>query len=393
VRAFASYAQRREEDMSSVGRIVAELRLRGLTTFHDRGSFVAGDPIEDRIARELALTSVYVPFLNPEALASPAVTELEFKPAARLARAGRLQIAAAVARLGKTHAEITERSWPVLAYPFDARWTRIVHGEAAISDEEAAAIAACALRAALRPSEGPGDGSWHLLVATRGDRPTAEQLVVDATEFLGGESPRPGTPTDWRRVWNGLCDLAAVLKEHGRRRDVVIEPCCHLTGAVAAGYAFRCAAQWRPSVVGEDGSPCLRALDREHPELSITCDHGSLTGNTLTAEIGLLPQPIAPAVERTLASSQPPRRRLLVERREHSRRMGAADLAVMAGTVADRLKRERNDCGATRVEIFMAAPAAFAVLFGAELGGVGCPVRLHEHTGDRYVFTLELETT
>lgn len=393
VRAFTSYAQRRDEDIRSVGHVAEELRLRGLTTFHDRASFVDGDGIEARINDELALTSVYVPYLNEHALHSAPVTELEFKPAARLAQAGRLQIAAAVHELGSTHAEIIERTWPTLAYPFDARWTHILAGEGEIKCKAAGEVARRAVRAALKPGQGPRDGAWHLLVATRGDRPLGEQLVVDATDFLGGEVPQPGAPENWRRVWRGLCDLSAALKEHGRRREIVIEPCCHLTAALATGFAFRCSAGWRPSVLGEDGSPCRRSVERDDAGLLITPDHGSLDGTVLSVEIGLLPQSIARAVEATLAGGKRPRRRLLVERHDHTQRLTPSELAVMAGAVADRLKRERNECGAARVDLYMAAPAAFAVLLGVELGGVGCPVRMHEHAGNDYVFTLELECT
>jgi hypothetical protein len=391
VRAFASYSQERIEDKNSVGRLVAELRLRGLTTFHDNGSFVDGDAIETRIADELDSAAVYIPFLTSHALQSRAVCDLEFKPAARRARAGGLRIVALAHGLGADHKELTQRTWEKLAYPFDARWTHISRGTLELEPGEAAAAALKALRAALPPAKGPSQGHWHVVVATRGDRPTGEQLVVDATEFLGGRVPRPGTPADWQRFFRAVQDLAAVMKEHSRRRELIIEPCCHLTGAVASGFVFRPGAQWRPRVVADDRHTCARSGFREHPGLSIQADDGSLDGTALSVEVGLLPQPIAPAVERTLAARPAPRRRLLVERTAVGRRLEADELAAMAGVIADRLKRERNDCAARRVDLYLAAPAAFAVRLGTELGGVGCPIQLHEHVRDHYQTTLELE--
>jgi hypothetical protein len=35
-------------------------------------------------------------------------------------------------------------------------------------------------------------------------------------------------------------------------------------------------------------------------------------------------------------------------------------------------------------------PAAFAVLLGAELGAVGCPLQLHETHNDSYLTSIEL---
>jgi hypothetical protein len=70
LRAFASYSWAMTDDVTSVSDLVAELRMRALTTFRDRDSLTPGAGIEANILRQLGASDVVVPYLTPHALAS-----------------------------------------------------------------------------------------------------------------------------------------------------------------------------------------------------------------------------------------------------------------------------------------------------------------------------------
>src|ERR1700733_3258952 len=86
LRAFSSYSWKNDDDIESIGRLVCELRLRGLTVFRDRESLVAGASVEAIIAQELARSALVMPLLTPDSLASDPMVEMEFKRARDLQR-------------------------------------------------------------------------------------------------------------------------------------------------------------------------------------------------------------------------------------------------------------------------------------------------------------------
>src|SRR4051794_30964214 len=86
LRAFASYSWASTDDVTSIGDLVAELRMRAFATFRDRDSLGPGAGIEANVLRQLAASDVVVPYLTPHALASDPVVEMEFRTAAALQR-------------------------------------------------------------------------------------------------------------------------------------------------------------------------------------------------------------------------------------------------------------------------------------------------------------------
>lgn len=390
--AFLSYCWERAEDIESIGRIEKHVRLRGLSVFRDLRSLSDGDDLAAEIEAALAVASVFAPYLTPESIASDPVVDLEFLPAVRLKRdTGAPTIVATARGLGESHTDLRKRTWSRLGYPFDARWTKIVlEGDEALSDEDAREAACRILGAAVAQLTLDGDEALPMQIVTRGDRPAARGFVVDATEQLGGSPPRPGDVEDWEAFASALRDLAQALTGAGCARPLEIECRCHLTAAVAAGFAFRAASGWDIAVRADDGALCLRSARRTHPDLKTHVEHGPLTASGLSVEIGLLPQPIDDAVERTLRDGDPPRRRLIISRPDCSERMPSSELGAMAGAIADTIKAQAQGCG--HVDLFIAAPAAFAVLLGHELNGLARELRLHEFVGDRYLQTLRLET-
>src|SRR4051812_12446622 len=164
LRAFSSYAWAAAEDTETVGRLVAELRLRGFTVFRDRDSLPPGADLEATIHAELARTDLVMPLVTPKSLESDPVVEMEFKTARDLQRnAGRPVLVPIVRNLGSTHAKVTEATWGRLRHDFASQWVTLAsNGCDVLGLDEVAHIAAGGLRAVLRPEQGPADGTWRL---------------------------------------------------------------------------------------------------------------------------------------------------------------------------------------------------------------------------------------
>lgn len=393
LRAFASYSWASSDDVTSVDDLVAELRMRGFTTFRDRDSLTPATGIEATVRRQLADSDVVVPYLTPYALDSDPVVEMEFRTAATLQRDhGRPRLMPIVRNLGDDHAEVTENTYERLRYDFRARWTGQIApaGDSPLPHELTARYAADALRAALPDGQGPAGGHWRLIVATRGDRPAPWPLTVDATELLGGERGLPGDPATWQRIYTALCDLKTTLTAHGNRREIEICTACHLTAAVATGYVFRCPTGWRVGAITADGSLIRRSpsLAEEALEFVLELNAFTASGGVLAVDIDLVPRHIEHAVVRTLR--EPQRARLSVRRRDAAAHMHPNEFGAAAGAIAARIKRMRSELRASRVDVFLAVPSPLALLLGTELGAVGCPVRLHEHHNDEYLPSLDL---
>ena len=375
--------------MDSIGRLVCELRLRGLTVFRDLESLNAGAPVEGTIRKELTRSALVMPLLTPESLASDPVVEMEFKGTWDLQReCGTPALVPLVRNLGANHAEITANTYKRLKYDFGAKWTQIATpGDGPVEIQEIARFASEGLRATMPPGEGPGDGSWRLSVATRGEPPAGEELLIDATELLGGAESRPGTASDWARVHAGICNLVRVLGAHGLRRKIVIEPHCHLSAAVAVGHAFRFAAGWIPSVQANGTSFTRGKPDRI--KITPTVEYGTFTatGGTLAAIVDLVPRDIFRSAIDSFAS---PPRAIVHYTRATGAHLQAQETADLAVRIAQDIKRLRGETKAGRVDLYLCVPAAFAVLLGAELGAVGCPVRLHETHNDTYITSIEI---
>lgn len=205
--------------------------------------------------------------------------------------------------------------------------------------------------------------------------------------MLGGTESRPGTAADWARVHAGVCDLARVLGAHGLRREIVIEPRCHLSAAVAVGHTFRFAAGWTPTVQA-NGTAFTRG-DPDRSEITPTVEYGTFTadGGTLAAIVDLVPRDIYRCATDSFTS--PPRATVHYTRAAGSH-LTAQETADLAVRIAQDVKRLRGEVKADRVDLYLCVPAAFAVLFGAELGAVGCPVCLHETHNDTYLTSIEL---
>jgi SMODS-associated and fused to various effectors sensor domain/TIR domain len=389
--AFVSYSRHTRTALL----LTEELRLRGFATFRDFDSMQHGHRIESDIEEGLARADAVIFDVTEEALASEAVVEVEFKPTMRRARSGP-PLALAVCRgLGSTPAEVHENTWARLTTPFDATWTMVLPGptdpDVPIDTADAALAARRALAGVFRPGRGPEVGRWNIHVATHGHPSFGPELTVDATNLVGGNERRTGTPEDWSRIWRALCDLERVLAGHGTRRAITLTAYAHLTAAVAVGFAFRRTKGWDLCVEAGGRDDCQQSELLAHDDLTVSVDPGSLNGRVMVVEIDLLGHGIEPAVERALRGGQPPRARLLVRRRENHARIELSEFGAMAAATAHEIKRQQRRLGVTELRFFLAAPLPFAVLLGAELNAAGAQVQLHEFDGHNYHPSLTLD--
>lgn len=392
LRAFASYSWAATDDVTTIDTLVAELRMRGFAVFRDRESLAPAAKLEQTIRRELAVADVVVPYITRQSLASDPVVELEFSTAAELDR-GRdhPRLMPIVRNLGETHAAVTAATYPRLHYDFGAHWTQLApSGDGPLPLDEVARYAADALRVALPDGSSHDEGAWRMQLATRGDRPAPWPVTIDATDLLGGPVPTAGDRQTWQRLYAALCDIKARLTAHRSRRDIEITTSCHLTAAIAAGYVFRAPTGWRLGAVVDGSTVISRSASLVNDTLNFTAEYGTFTahGGVLAVVIDLVPRGIESAVVRSF--QQPPRARLTITRNDTSAHISPAQFAAIAGCVATRIKQARAEVRAERVDLFIAVPAALALLLGAELGSLGCPIRLHEHHDDSYQPSLEL---
>lgn len=366
--------------------------MRGFVVFRDRDSLGPAARLEPTIRRELAAADVVIPYITPQSLASDPVVELEFSTAAELDRErDHPRLMPIVRNLGETHADVTAATYHRLHYDFGAHWTHLApSGDGPLPLDEVARYAADALRVALPEGSRHDGGPWRVQIATRGDRPASWPVTVDATALLGGAVPTPGDRKSWERLYVALCDVKARLTAHGSHRDIEIATSCHLTAAIVAGYVFRAPTGWRVGAAVDGTTVISRSASLVSDTLNFKSEYGSFAaqGGVLAVVIDLVPRGIESAVVRSY--QQPPRARLAVSRGNTSAHIAPTEFAAMAGCIASRIKQARTEVRAERVDLFIAAPAALALMLGAELGSLGCPIRLHEHHNDTYQTSLEL---
>jgi hypothetical protein len=386
-RAMVSYAHADETD--TVGRIEQELRLRGFHVVRDMESFRAGRATEGEMADGIS-SNVIVAHLGPNALKSEAVIESELKPALRAYNTtGKPVVVIVPHGIGADRAEVDATIAGRLPYSANVSWGPIFGNPDPLPNDEAARIADQALGSLLGASRGAGGECWQIKVATRGTRTAAPGILVDATDLVGGHDPRPGTPEDWQRFYTGLRDLEHALRAHDDRRRVEFTLAAHLTASVAAGFAFR--REWQVCVNDDVGQMCQLGDKVDYDGFDIPpVQPGTGSDERLFVEIAITGANIEQDVEAVIERTGMPRARLRIGR-EAGERMPSTEFAAAAAGAAQLIKNVRRQNRAKRVDLFMAAPAAFAALLGSQLNALGCPLVLHERYDDDYIETLTLD--
>lgn len=392
--AFVSYSQHRQTAL----RLTEELRLRGFATFRDLESIEHGHRIEADIASGLARADVVVFDLTEEALASTPVVDLEFKPSRQLAEENACRpVRLCVCRgLGADASAVQDRTWSILAEPFDATWTKVIpeptDTQIPIALAHAKAVANLALRGAFGVRLDPIGRAWKVKVSTHGTASPGGDFNVDATSLVGGDARQPGQPEQWQRIWDGLVDLERAMTKHSSITDVELTLSSHLTAGLAAGFAFRRTKGWSLQV-GARGSQALCAQSDHctQDDLDFKPDPGSLNSTYMTVEIDLLGNGIGLAVGEALRAMTPPRQRLSWSLKDNSTRIDPDLFGAMAASIGRNIKREQARLRTTDVHLFVAAPVQFAALLGAELNALNATVHLYEHHEHSYRPSLTLD--
>lgn len=386
-RGMVSYCHQDEKETPV--RLVQELRLRGVTMLRDLEHFRAGRSTNASMTDAIS-GNLVVAHLAEQALESTAVMDKELKPALRsYNETGKPLVVLVAHGLGETWDKVDDRIAGRLPAAISARWGKVYPESEPIAEEECAAIAAHAINSHFGAGRGPGDGCWELTLVTRGTPMPSPGLLVDATAIVGGREPRCGNAEEWTRIYAGIEDLAAALHAHGRRRRLDLTPQCHLTAAVAVGYAFRRACGWTMCVRDRGGVACdqgpLRVFDRF---IVPPVEDGRAGDDRLFVELAV-GRRIDRAVETLIAKTGVPHARLRI-RLDDGADLAPEEMAPAAAAIADLIKRERERLGVQSVALLMAAPAALAALLGAELNALGAQLDLYEHAMDGYVPTLSL---
>jgi hypothetical protein len=393
VGALLSYSHAVET--TSAARLATELRLRGVQVVRDVEAFESGEPVDSAMAAAVA-SDLVVSHLTPEALASDVVVSQELVPALRGQRdQGRPAVVFVPHGLGADHAEVEAAAALRLKASVSAKWVPVIVEDRAepLTVEVSASVARAALRRAVASRLSNLEGLGELHVLTHGTPSAPDALVVDGTELLGGPARRVGTPEDWARLYDGLFDVADVLGAGRRSPGLDVVPRCHLSAAVMCGFVFRRAAGWKIAVRSRDGDLCAQSST---PALGrVRCspiDPGPADDGRLFVEISLAGQSIEAAVDSVIERTGVPMGRLRFWRPDGELAdLTPNEIGALAAAIGLQVKRARGELRAARVEFFIAAPASFGVLLGAELNSLGVPAGLHEHAAeDTYVHVFDL---
>lgn len=355
----------------------------------DMEAFRAGRAVAGEMGASISCDLI-VAHLGPNALQSEAVIEDELKPSLRAYNTtGRPIVVMVPHGIGDDRPAAEASIAGRLPYSPAVSWGDVFGDPAPLSIEDAAKVADDALRSLLGTGRGPSDDSWRIKVATRGSRSAAEGFLVDATDLVGGEEPRPGSPDDWKRVAGGLRNLESALRAHGNRRQIELTLACHATASVAAGFVFR--REWQLCVKDDRGQLCELGDEADYDGFIIPpVEAGLSTDERLFVEIAITGADIEQDVEAVIARTGLPRARLRIGR-DGQTRMPVTDFPAAAAGAAQLIKNVRRQHRAKRVDLFIAAPAAFAALLGNQLNALGGQLVLHERYDDDYIETLTLD--
>jgi CBASS immunity sensor of nucleotide second messenger signals/TIR domain-containing protein len=404
--AMVSY---QSKDAEAAELLHLELALRGLDVIHDRCTFQAGGRIPSQMADGVERCDALVIYLTRNSLyldspgaPRPAI-DGEFVPAMRRRRrelsrhpdwppsAVRPVVVPITHGLGDPRSEAPDVVRRETGEDISSLWAPTIDQTTpSITQAEAAMVAKRVLDSLLPPGEGPADVPLEVSVATRGTSQPPAALTVDATPLLGGDTPRPGEPSDWARYLVALRDVQATLVRHGRSRELRLQVNAHLTGAIAFGLVFNQAAGWGLEVRARHGWAAYRDAP-DSAGLNIGWDR--LFGSAdLSVEVDVLGRNVTDLADGVIATlADPPCGRLQVTRPAGADLM-PAEVAAMASLTAAAIRRRVDECRPRRVHLMCAAPVEFGVLLGHRLTSLRADLHLYELSANQYVPSLVVPT-
>jgi hypothetical protein len=171
--------------------------------------------------------------------------------------------------------------------------------------------------------------------------------------------------------------------------EVVLK--CHLTAALATGWAFRASAGWDLTVAQYD-LRMGRGRTGKCDQLNMTVENGIFSdGGTLVVQLGLV-RDVEDAVTATLAAGPPPRRRLRFTHDFPDGEIPSDCMGDIGLKIARAIKTHVDETSADRVQILMAAPAAAVLHLGAHLGAMPRTTVFEFHDG-AYQPTLDIPSS
>ncbi|MBF6619982.1 MAG: toll/interleukin-1 receptor domain-containing protein [Patulibacter sp.] len=389
LRALISYSH--ADGVDNAVLLAQELRLRGFDVVRDLENFRSGRSLsaemDDAIEGDAVLAH-----LGPHALDSAAVVDKELNPALRaFKRTGRPTVVLLAHGIGKDRVEADQTVAGRLEASFQTTWSgTFAEDPGPLAVPVAQDAARDLLKSVFGRGRGVSDGGWELLVATRGTTPHFEGLVLDATALMGRHR-EVGSHDDWARVARGLSDLQTALGAHSARRAIRITPQTHLSSAILSGLNFSRAGRWKLSVATQDDETIVASYERALVGVTaVPPTDGAPDDRRLFVGADLAGRDVAGSVNRlTRRDGALPGQTLLFERGAQAPRMTGDEIASTAAAIAWAIRQACDKYQPERLDLFLAVPAAAAVLIGHELDTLDVPIGLWEHEAGEYRFVLE----
>jgi hypothetical protein len=383
-----------------------ELALRGLAVFHDRCTFPTSTRIAHSMADAVGRCDAFVAYLTPSSLylgqpssAPRPALDNEFLPTMERWRQAvprrpgvpRIPVVVPLTHgLGDPHTEAPGQVFEATGEDISSLWAPITldQSSAAITQSEAATVAAGVINAVLDAHGVPEADSIELVIATRGEGQPSGLITVDATGLLGGPTSRPGTERDWDRLLAALRDVQAALARSTTQRHLHIVAKAHISACMAVGRVFNQAAGWRLTVAGRHGDTTLQTRARK-PRIQSVLDPVGGPG-PMTVEIDLIGGNVTELATALIrANGEAPTARLQI-RSLSPNDLQPTDVGVAAVQTAMAIRHYIASIRPQTVRLFCACPAEFAVLIGSRLTSLHADLALYERDGDHYVPALHI---
>jgi len=389
------------EDAAAAEVIHDEFALRGFDVIHDRYSFAEGSRIPTNMNTGVERCDVFVTYLTPNSLylngssddARPALVG-ELSPALRRRRQNLIggqpdvpMIVTIAHGLGPRE-EAVESVRKHTGEDIGSLWSPVWLDQTTdrLTQSEAAAIAehaAMSLLTLQRPSS-----PIQLNIATRGTTPRPVRFTLDATRILGNER-RPGSPIDWARFHAALASITESLNR-SETRSIRLELSCHLAAAYAAGRSFHQATGWQLTVPTRHGDVTPAASGDGLP-IRGDFDQYRETGDLLI-DIDLLGHNVASGADNIAARLLPLGGRISLSR-DTSDDLMPLEIATLAHKAAAIVRSSHAALRPRTLHVMIAAPAAFAALFGYHLTALNAEALLYEFGPGGYTEALTIPST
>lgn len=371
---------------NEVAFLADELRLRGVSPWLDeQGGLQVGDQNEEEIRRAISEQCWgFLLYCTPSIFHREFITEIEV-PSALEAREGNPAYRLISVPRDITLKDLSTRSFESWGRDL-TQWQLSRHleqlGTEATGNMALAQALQCVAQDCLSSrlsflrSKLDDSGVLELGMYTRPAAMTAADLVVDATQILGG----PGAPTvrDWERLASALADIKACSVRVDSLSTIRLTGSWHITAGLAFGFTFRTSAL-PPVRVNQHGAFwCSEGPLGQVPQVVIESEDYSSSDLVMALSVS---RDVTNGMRRYLADNHlHPRAMIRISPEAgpcQSSVQNAAQARAIAASTTDAVKQAVDRYGADTIHLFTAAPQALAVLVGRHLSALP-PIQLYE---------------